>query len=280
MVAGLIVIVLLLLLNAFFVAAEFSLVRSRRTRLEAMVRAGDARARLALRATGNLGKVLSASQLGITLSSLSLGWVAAATVGSIFQDLFLQLPGAIAIPVRVAVGATVALFSITYFHVVFGELAPRAAALNHPERLALWLAPPLLLFAWIATPFIYLLNRSSQVVLRLFGEPGDLHEEPVHSPEELRMLIEQSQEGGALLPLDADLIEGVFEFSEKNAREVMTPRTAIVALEADSTLEETMALVEEGGFSRYPVFEDSIDDAEPVSRPGRGRGLTVRDSSP
>jgi len=253
-------IVVLLLLNGFFVAAEFALVRSRRTRLDAMARAGDAKARLALRATGNLPRLLSASQLGITLASLALGWVAESTLGEVLATWFGSLPIAIEQSLRVSFGAIVALASITYLHVVFGELAPRAAALNHPEQFARWLAPPLIAFAWVVTPFIAVLNRSSQAVLKVFGERGDVLEEPVHSPEELRLIVEQSQEGGAIPARDADLIEGVFDFSEKNAREVMTPRTNVVAMPIDATLDEALAIVEENAFSRYPAYDDSIDN--------------------
>jgi CBS domain containing-hemolysin-like protein len=170
------------------------------------------------------------------------------------------LPLALDLSLRVGIGATIALAIVTFFHVVFGELAPRGAALSHPEEVACWLTPPLLGFAWLASPFTNLLNRSSQVVLRLFGQKAVNPEENVHSPEELRMLIEQSQEGGVLQAQDADILEGVFEFSEKNAREVMTPRTEIDALPIEATLDETIALVEESGRSRYPVFEETIDN--------------------
>ena len=251
----------LLLLNGYFVAVEFALVRSRRTRLEGMARSGDRGARLALRAVGNLSRVLSASQLGITLASLGLGWVAEAAIGEALKEYFSHaLPAFVENSLRLTIGATVALTTVTYLHVVFGELAPRAAALNHPEQFARVLAPPLLLFAWLVTPFIWVLNKSSQLVLRMFGQRADLVEEAVHSPDEIRMLVEQSQEGGALQQQDADLLEGVFEFSEKNAREVMTPRTDIVALPVDATLDETLALMDEAGFSRYPVYDDSIDN--------------------
>jgi len=253
-------IVVLLLFNGFFVAAEFALVRSRRTRLEAMARNGDAKARLALRATGTLPRLLSASQLGITLASLALGWAAESTLGEGLATWFETLPIAIEQSLRVSIGAIVALASVTYLHVVFGELAPRAVALNHPEQMARWLAPPLMVFAWLVTPFIAVLNRSSQGVLRIFGQRGDVLDEPVHSPDELRLIVEQSQEGGAIPAQDADLIEGVFEFSEKNAREVMTPRTEVVAMPIDATLDEALAIVEENAFSRYPAYEDSIDN--------------------
>jgi len=254
----LIAIAVLLLVNGFFVAAEFALVRSRRTRLESMARTGDWKARIALRASGNLARVYSASQLGVTLASLALGALAESVLGDWLTHKLGMLP--FDLSVRVGIAATIALAIVTYFHVVFGELAPRGAALSHPEEVACWLTPPLLGFAWLMSPFTNLLNKSSEVVLRLFGQKAVNPEENVHSPEELRMLIEQSQEGGVLQAQDADILEGVFEFSEKNAREVMTPRTDIDALPIEATLDETIALVEESGRSRYPVFEDTIDN--------------------
>jgi CBS domain containing-hemolysin-like protein len=259
-IGRLLAIVVLLMFNGFFVAVEFALVRSRRTRLDTMARGGDAKARLALRATENLPRLLSASQLGITLASLALGWVAESTLGDALASWFGTLPLAIEQSLRVSFGAIVALASVTYLHVVFGELAPRAVALNHPEQFARWLAPPLMVFAWLSTPFIAVLNRSSQGVLKLFGQRGDMLDEPVHSPDELRLIVEQSQEVGAIPTQDADLIEGVFEFSEKNAREVMTPRTNVVAMPVDATLDEALSIVEESAFSRYPAYAESIDN--------------------
>ena len=260
MLGRLLAIILLVLLNAFFVGAEFALVRSRRTRLEAMVRSGDRLARFAVRAASNISRILSASQLGVTLASLGLGWVAESTVGDIFANMFSYLPFAIEMSLRLTLGAALALVVVTYLHVVFGELTPKAAALNHPEALARWLAPPLLFFAWITTPFTYFLNRSSQVILRLLGQEKAGSEEAVHSPEEIRLLVEQSQESGQMGVHDADLIDAVFEFSEKNAREVMTPRTELVALPVEATLSEVLGVVQESGLSRYPVYDESIDN--------------------
>ncbi len=253
-------IVALLLLNGFFVAVEFALVRSRRTRLEAMVHSGDRLAKYALTATGNLVRVLSASQLGITLTSLGLGWAIEGTLGAFFERWFEQLPLALEASLRVSLGAAIALACATFMHVVFGELAPRAAALNHPEQFARYLSPLLLAFAWLTAPFTSVLNKSAELVLRLFGQRADVGEETVHSPDELRMLIEHSEESGAIEARDAALMEGVFEFSEKNAREVMTPRTEIVALPIGATLEEALALVDESNFSRYPVYDESLDN--------------------
>jgi CBS domain containing-hemolysin-like protein len=256
--ARLIAIAVLLLVNGFFVAAEFALVRSRRTRLESIARTGDWKARLALRASGNLARVYSASQLGVTLASLGLGALAESALAGLFARQLAELPFFIEVSLRVGIGAAIALTIVTFLHVVFGELAPRGVALAHPEDVARWLTPPLLAFAWLVTPFTSLLNRSSQVVLRTFGLRSA--RENVHSAEELRMLVEQSEEGGALETQDANLLEGVFEFSEKNARDVMTPRTAIDALPIDATLDDIVALIAESRRSRYPVYEDTIDD--------------------
>ena len=253
-------IVILLLLNGFFVAVEFALVRSRRTRLEAMVRAGDRLAPYALTATSNLSRVLSASQLGITLASLGLGWAIEGTLGEFFEHWFSTLPLALEASVRVSIGAAVALTCATFMHVVFGELAPRAAALNHPEQFARYLAPLLLAFAWLTAPFTWVLNTSAELVLKLFGQRADVSEETVHSPDELRMLIEHSEEGGAIPTQDAALMEGVFEFSEKNAREVMTPRTEVVGLPIEAMLEEALETVDESNFSRYPVYDGTLDN--------------------
>jgi CBS domain containing-hemolysin-like protein len=256
----LLAILTLVLLNGFFVAAEFSLVRSRRTRLEAMTRTGDRLARIALKASSNLTGVLSASQLGVTLSSLGLGWIAEQTLASIFEGLFARLPVALEVSLSVTIAAVVAYTTVTYLHVVLGELTPKAAALHHPEKFARILAPPLVLFGWIMRPFIWVLNASANRLLGFFGQTSAGLEESVHSPEELRLLVEQAQESGSLQQGDADLIDAVFEFSEKNARAVMTPRTEIIAFPVDATLPEELSTIEESGLSRYPVYEESIDN--------------------
>ena len=259
MIARILALVGLLAANGFFVAAEFAVVRSRRSRLEAMARAGDAKARLVLKATANLARLLSASQFGITLASIGIGVLAEETLSHTFASSF----GALSTMVRISaatLGTVAAMAVVTYGHVVFGELAPRSAALNHPEEVSRWLVPPLMVFAWITAPFTWLLNKSADLVLRAFGQQPVSAEENVHSADELRILVEQSQEVGVLERQDAALIEGVFEFSEKNAREVMTPRTDIDALDIDATLDEAVALVVDTQRSRYPVYEESIDN--------------------
>lgn len=249
-------------LNALFVAVEFSLVRARRSRLEAMVNAGDHFARFALTATSrtNLTRILSAVQLGITMTSLGLGWVAEGTIGQAMELWFTGLPIALEMSVRVGIAAAIAMAVVTYLHVVFGELAPRALSLNYPEQFAKWLAPPILIFTWLAWPFIWVLNGSAILFIRALGQRAVTEEESPHSPAELRLLVERASEGGLLPPSDAEILGGVFEFSEKNAREVMTPRTEIVAIPVDATLDEAISVVEEAGRSRYPVYRDTIDD--------------------
>lgn len=246
-------------MNGFFVAAEFSVVRSRRSRLEAMARGGDAKARLVLKASTGLARLLSASQFGITLASIGIGALAEETLSAIFSHwlIVLSLPAKIG---AVGLGTICALSVVTYGHVVFGELAPRSAALRHPEEVSRWLVPPLMVFAWLTQPITWLLNRSADLVLKPFGLKPGSEEENVHSADELRILVEQSQEVGVLERQDAALIEGVFEFSEKNAREVMTPRTAIDALDVDVSLDEAITKVIDTQRSRYPVYEESIDN--------------------
>nr|MBA3670916.1 HlyC/CorC family transporter [Gemmatimonadaceae bacterium] len=253
-------IIALLALNGFFVAAEFSVVRSRRSRLEAMARGGDAKARLVLKATATLANLLSASQFGITLASIGIGALAEEALSHLIAGHVTGITLPFLVVTSASLGTVLALAIVTYGHVVFGELAPRSAALNHPEEVARWLVPPLIVFAWITRPITWLLNLSATLVLRLFGQSSVANEENVHSAEELRILVEQSQETGAIERQDADLIEGVFEFSEKNAREVMTPRTAIDALDIEATLTDTIAVLIETQRSRYPVYEESIDN--------------------
>ncbi len=238
----LLAVLALVLANAFFVAAEFALVAARRTRIEALVRRGDRKARRVQAAFKDLYRQLSAAQLGITVASILLGYVAEDTVAQLFRDWFAALPAALEFLARGGVASTVAVAIVSFLHVVFGEQAPKAWAITHPERTSRWIAAPLLFFSWITRPFTDLLNWSANRVVRLLGLKGTSAElEAIHSPEELRMLV-------------------VFEFSEKTAREVMTPRTEMVALPADLTLEEAADQVAVAGRSRYPVYGESLDD--------------------
>ena len=254
-------LVALVLANAFFVAAEFALVAARRTRIEALVRRGDRKAKTVQTALQDLYRQLSAAQLGITVASILLGYVAEDTVAHAFRDWFAALPPALDFLTRGGLASVLAVAVISFLHVVFGEQAPKAWAITYPERTSRWIAAPLIVFSWITRPFTELLNRSANRVVRLLGVKGTTAElDRIHSPEELRMLVEQSQKRGKLDADDARLLQGVFEFSEKSAREVMTPRTEMVALPADLTVEEAADQVAVAGRSRYPVYGESLDD--------------------
>ncbi len=254
-------VAILLAANAFFVAAEFALVASRRTKIEAMVRQGDRKAKTVQSALQDLYRQLSAAQLGITLASILLGYVAEDTIAVLLHDWFARLPAALDFLARGAIVSVVAISVITALHVVVGEQAPKYWAITFPEATSRWCAGPLILFSWITRPVTNVLNFSATRLVRLLGVKGSVEElEGMHSPEEIVMLVKKSGESGYLAAPDVELIEGVFEFSEKSAREVMTPRTEILALPIDATTEQVLDLVTESGRSRYPVYRDTIDD--------------------
>jgi magnesium and cobalt exporter, CNNM family len=258
--AKLVSVVVLVALNAFFVAAEFALVGARRTRLEEMAQHGDRKALLAQRATRSLYRYISATQLGITLSSLGLGWIGEPAVASVLQGLFAGLPALLQPIATHGVAVIVAFTLITALHIVLGELIPKAIGLLYPEAVSTWVAGPLIGFAWVMRLPIALLNGSARSLLKLLHITPPGEHQRLHSPEEIRMLVEQSEEGGSLGKEDARLLEGVFEFSEKTAQEVMTPRTQMVALERELTVEEAADVVAQARRSRYPVYGESLDD--------------------
>ncbi len=253
------IVVLLVAANAFFVAAEFALVSSRRTRIEAMIRRGDAKAKLARRAILALDRYISGTQLGITLASLGLGWVGEPAIAAAISGVFAPL-GPLAPIATHGVAGTLAFVCLTFLHIVLGELTPRALALLYPESTSKWLAAPLMAFTVATNPFIWLLKESANLVLKLFGERAPTRLERLHSADELRMLVDQSAKGGKLDRDDARLLAGVFEFSEKTAREVMTPRTQITALRLDASLAEAADTIAGARRSRYPVMRGSLDD--------------------
>ena len=261
MVRG-VAVLLLVAANAFFVAAEFALVASRKTRIDAMVRRGDRKAKTVQTALQDLVRQLSTTQLGITLASVLLGYVAEDTVALLLRDLAASLPLMLQFIARAGIASAVAVGVVSFLHVVFGELAPKAWAISYPESTSRWIAGPLLLLTALLRPFTYLLSWSARLVLHVMGlERGAAELDRVHSPEEIVMLAHQSQRSGQLNKEDVRMIEGVFEFSEKTARDVMTPRTDIVALSADLAIGEAVDQVATTTMrSRYPVHRESLDD--------------------
>ncbi len=256
---------LLVLANGFFVAAEFALVAVRRSRIDELANAGDASARVVQKALKHLDRVISGTQLGITLSSLALGWigepVVATLIGRAFGAMGIGVPSA---AVHSAAAITTAFIIITFLHIVLGELAPKNLALTKPERVSKIVARPLMLFSTLAYPAIWVLNGAANMLLRFFRIEPVSELEHIHSPDELRLLVTQAGEHGRLDKSDTAMLAGVFDFHEKKARDVMRPRTDIVALPIDATSEEVWEILRAERYSRYPIYTESLDDVTGV----------------
>lgn len=262
---GLGLVALLVLANGFFVAAEFALVAVRRSRIDQLASEGDASARVVQKALKHLDRVISGTQLGITLSSLALGWIGEPALAALI-DRGLAAVG-VAAPsaaVHSAAAITTAFLIITFLHIVLGELAPKSLALTRPEGVSKLVARPLMLFSTIGYPAIWVLNGAANLLLKLFGIQPVSELQHAHSSDELRLLVAQSAQGGQLNATDSAMISGVFDFHEKKARDVMRPRTDIIALPLDASPEEIRAVVRTERYSRYPVYTDSLDDVTGV----------------
>lgn len=252
--ARLVAVAALVLGNAFFVASEFALVAIRRSRVDELVAKGVLGARAVQRATRNLDHFIAATQLGITLMSLALGWIGEPTVGHLLERLFGHSPR----------GATlsfvIAFTIITALHIVIGELTPKSIALQYPEQTSLVIAQPLALFDLVFRPFVIALNSTGRAMVRLLGlRPPGSHEQLVHSVDELRMLVEASGRAGVLEESEREIINRAFDFADFAVHEVMTPRTEVMALAADTSGPQLVRKVREAGFSRYPVYDGSLD---------------------
>ena len=249
---------LLVLANGFFVAAEFAIVKVRSTQLTELAEEGSARAKMARRLTKHLDAYLSATQLGITLASLALGWVGEPAFEHIIEPVFARFGGLSEVAAR-SVSATFAFVVISVLHIVLGELAPKSVAIQKPVGTSLWIAYPLHWFYVITYPAIVLLNGVSRAVLRLFGiHPASEHE-TAHSPEELRLILASSEKAGILSEENREIIEGVFQFSKRTARQIMVPRTDVVVLSVTRTIEENLETIRTTRHTRYPLCEGSLD---------------------
>jgi CBS domain containing-hemolysin-like protein len=245
-------ILVLVAANAFFVAAEFSLVSIRESRLQQLIEAGRAAARSIRRLQSNLDQFLSAVQFGVTLTSLGLGWAGEQTLARLLLPSFERLPqGAI---FAHALAATFAFALISYFHVTLGEVVPKAIALQRAERVALAVATPMEVFIAISRPALWIFSRSARFVLRLLGIQPAL-EGGVHSPEELKLVTTASRRVGLIEPLEEVMIHSALELGDVTAREIMVPRPDIFSLPADMTLDAAADAVVEEQHSRVPVYD-------------------------
>jgi CBS domain containing-hemolysin-like protein len=254
------VVPLLVLLNGLFVAAEFALVAVRKTRVEEMVRSGLKRAKAAEAAIDRLDRSIAATQLGITLASLALGWVAEPALAHLLEPLFGFLPGSWTAAAGHTAAVAVAFLLITFLHVTFGELIPKNVALQATECTVLWLSAPLIVFARLTRPLTLLMSITANAVLRLFGFQPAQGEESVHSVEELLLLIEDTEEAGVLDPETADYVENVFRLSGKKVKDCMIPVEKMMALELNTPPEGVLEAVRKGAHTRMPVYEGTIDN--------------------
>lgn len=258
-ILNLFLIAFLLFSNGFFVASEFAMVKVRKTRIEQLVNDGDFNAKIALEALKDLDKFIASVQLGVTISSLGLGWVGESTLAHIIEPIFDFLPGIGQNIATHSVSASIAFALITFFHVVLGELIPKSIALEYTEKTALLVARPMQVLTFFFNPFIWLLNGFGNLVLKLLHIPHSHKGSLVHSTEELDMLVNASYDGGVLNETEKDMLHNVFKFSDLNARQVMVPRTDMVCIPIDMSLEELNKLAEENQYTRYPVYEEDID---------------------
>lgn len=245
---------LLIAINAFFVTAEFSIVSVRQSRINQLASAGDIQARTVQDLQRSIDRLLSTAQLGITLSSLALGWIGEKTMAVLLAAATEGfLAHTIAIPLS--------FLLIAYLQIVLGELCPKSLALLFPEQLARFLGPPSLAIARFFNPFIWVLNQSTRWLLRLFGihNSAQVWYSRV-TPEELQLIIQTSSASPELEEDERELLTNVLEFADGTVREVMVPRISIMAMDQDATLRQLLQQVDEVGYSRYPVIGESLDD--------------------
>ncbi|MFB9756822.1 hemolysin family protein [Paenibacillus hodogayensis] len=252
-------VLVLVLLNGLFVAAEFALVKVRQSRLTQLANEGNSKAKAALKATDNLDSYLSATQLGITLASLGLGWVGEPAISRLIVDPLLARLGFGDALWGHTVSFIIAFCVITFLHIVLGELAPKSLAIQKSEGTSMWLSTPLMLFYKLFMPAIWLLNGAANRLLRLFGvEPASEHE-AAHTEEEIRILMNQSARSGHIDKDEMALFDNIFEFSERLAREVMVPRTDMDCLFTTLSFEENLKTVYASKHTRYPVARGDKD---------------------
>lgn len=261
LLVGIISLFVLIAINAFFVFAEYSLVVSRRTRIDEMAEQGNSTARVVSKVMEDPDRFFAATQVGITLTSLAIGIVSEPAFSNLLGSFFDRL--GVAIPflntLSVFLGAISGLLIASYFQIVLAELVPRSITLRMAERIALIVVPPMNILAAIFRPFVWLLKSSSRLVLRVLGFKIDADGERVHSLEELRMLVEESEKGGVLESGQSDMLDAVFTFGDTTVREVMVPRTEMTCVSAEAALHDVAHVFSTHAYSRVPVYEDDID---------------------
>lgn len=259
LILNLLMVFLLVLLNGVFVAAEFSLVKMRQSRLTQLVSEGNRLAGIALKVNQKLDAYLSATQLGITLTSLGLGWIGEPAISELLVAPIMHSIGFTDERLIGTISVAVGFCIITFLHIVLGELAPKSLAIQRTEGTALILSAPLLWFYRIFLPVIWVLNASANRILKMVGIEPASEAEAAHSEEEIRILMNESAKSGVIDENEMKLMDNLFDFSDLRAREIMLPRTDMDVLFTNYTLEENLRIVNETKHSRYPVATDNKD---------------------
>jgi CBS domain containing-hemolysin-like protein len=250
----------LVLLNGFFVAAEFAIVKVRSSQIELMVRTGSRVAKITQHLTEHLNAYLSACQLGITIASLGLGWIGEPVVAEIIKEVMFIVGVQLQTQTIHSIALPVAFITITSLHIVLGELAPKTIAIQKPESVSLALAIPLRIFYITFKPFIWILNETANLFLKIIGlnPSGTNHE--LHSAEELRYLLEESQKSGVIGVSEHELLENVFDFSDTPVKQIMIPRGKIIGVEISMQIKDILETFMDEGYSRMPIYRGSIDN--------------------
>ncbi len=245
--------------NGFFVMVEFALVTSRRARIDQMIAQGQRSARLVKHMMEHTDAYIAAAQLGITMASLALGWIGDVTIAALIEPPLQALLGRWSEAAALTVGTITSFTLVTSLHIVLGEQAPKILAIRYPEQTAMWVAPPLNVFYIVFRPFIWALDQSTAAVLRLLGVAGVTSQHGVYTVDELKILVRESQESGILEEEEEEMLVRVFEFSDRYVREVMIPRTEIVAIERTATLSDLLSTFTQHQHSRFPVYDGDLD---------------------
>lgn len=249
----LVVAMFLVVLNGFFVAAEFALVKLRQTQVSAIALIGGFRGKMLAKVYARLDSYLSACQLGITLASLGLGWVGEPAFAKILQPLLSQLN--VTTPsVLHAISFFCAFFTISFLHIVVGELAPKSLAIRLPEKISLWTATPLYLFYWIMYPLIWILNFSANIILKIFGLSGNAHHENNYTTEEIKLILNKSNSSDILTDDEWQVMAHTLDFSDLDVSDLMRPIGEAAALFEGKSLAENLNTISEHRYSRYPYF--------------------------
>ena len=256
---SLLLVVFLVFMNGFFVAAEFAMVKVRGSRIDTLVQEGHKRAKLAENLTSNLDAYLSACQLGITLASLGLGWIGEPAVADLLEPV-LHAAGVENDVILHTISFAIAFSIITFLHIVLGELAPKTLAIRKAEGVTLWAAGPMIAFHKLMYPFIWFLNGTANRMLRLIGIAPASEHESAHTEEEIRILMKESHKSGLIDNTEMTLVDNIFEFTETTAREIMIPRTEMVVLYANLPFEENKRIALQEMHTRYPVCENDKDN--------------------